>query len=338
MPTVSVIIPNYNRADLIGITLDNILSQTLKPSEIIVVDDGSTDNSVEVIRSFGEKVTLICQENQGPGAARNAGLKVASGDYIQFFDSDDLCSLNKFELQVKALENSGADIAYSPWVKVYIDSQKVYFENHVLQQRQLPKNQKPLVWFLRTWNIVFQACMVRHSFIQKVGNYRTDLMPSEDSELLLRILLSNAKLEFVPDCLVLYRLHSMGQITASGTSENHRIIDWHNFLQLAESHMLENQIKVDPLSWLLFQAGIYKSMKYLKKIPGVHTDIAREKLERYTPVMKAMYEIANFYRRVETGLRGRLTGSRYLHPYQTAYPTKYQCQLIQDIGYQPEFT
>ncbi len=335
MPSVSVIIPNYNRADLIGITIENMLSQSLKPTEIIVVDDGSTDNSVEVIRSFGSKVTLICQTNQGPGAARNAGLKVATGDYIQFFDSDDLCSLNKLECQAKALEASGADIAYSPWAKVYIDSKKVRVENHVLQQKQLPHSGKPLTWFLRGWSIVFQICMLRHSFIKRVGTYRTDLMPSEDSEFFFRMLLHDAKLQFVPDCLVLYRLHEMGQITASGTSKNHRIIDWENFLQIVESQLIESHVKVDQLTWLIFKAQRRKSLKYLNSIPDRPQSIDKNNSSYYSPFLGTIYGTINLSKRIESGLRGRLTGSRYSRPYQTSYPTEYQLQLIRNMGYEP---
>ncbi len=88
MSAVSVIIPNYNRAAIIGETIENMLSQTLTPHEIIIVDDGSNDNSLEVLKKFGNKIQLITQSNKGPGAARNAGLAVATGTYIQFMDSD----------------------------------------------------------------------------------------------------------------------------------------------------------------------------------------------------------------------------------------------------------
>ena len=71
MNRISVIIPNFNRAGVIVATIENMLAQTLPPNEVIVVDDGSTDDSVEVIRSFGNRVTLIEQKNQGPGAARS---------------------------------------------------------------------------------------------------------------------------------------------------------------------------------------------------------------------------------------------------------------------------
>ena len=85
--TISVVIPNYNRAALIGETIENSLRQTRPPDELIVVDDGSTDNFVRVIRNFGNRVVLIEQANKGPGAARNAGLASATGDFVQFFDS-----------------------------------------------------------------------------------------------------------------------------------------------------------------------------------------------------------------------------------------------------------
>src|SRR5205809_4977851 len=98
-PRISVVIPNFNREMLVGETIANVLAQSLPPYEVIVVDDGSTDKSVEVIRSFGTKVKLVQQPNQGTGTARNAGLKIATGEFVQFQDSDDLYSHNKLEAQ-----------------------------------------------------------------------------------------------------------------------------------------------------------------------------------------------------------------------------------------------
>jgi GT2 family glycosyltransferase len=86
----SVIIPAYNRAELIGLTLQSVLAQELGDLEIIVVDDGSTDGTPEIVRTFGDRITLLHQENKGPGAARNAGLRAATGEYAAFLDSDDL--------------------------------------------------------------------------------------------------------------------------------------------------------------------------------------------------------------------------------------------------------
>jgi Glycosyl transferase family 2 len=90
MPLFSVIIPSYNRASLIGATLDSILNQQSGDVEIIVVDDGSTDTTLDIIARYGQKVRLLQQENCGPGAARNHGLREATSDYVAFLDSDDL--------------------------------------------------------------------------------------------------------------------------------------------------------------------------------------------------------------------------------------------------------
>ena len=131
---ISVIIPAYNRADLIGETLWSLLNQTLPAKEIIVVDDGSTDGTAEAVERvfsvFREECSrnsksniknptlkILHQRNAGPGAARNRGVAEASGDFIHFFDSDDIAAPNKHEVQLRALLETGADIAYGPWVK-----------------------------------------------------------------------------------------------------------------------------------------------------------------------------------------------------------------------------
>ena len=90
MPQFSVIIPAYNRAALIGRTLDSVLAQPGEPTEVIVVDDGSTDGTQAVVDRYGDRVTLLRQANRGPGAARNLALRHATGDYVAFLDSDDL--------------------------------------------------------------------------------------------------------------------------------------------------------------------------------------------------------------------------------------------------------
>ena len=94
MPFFSVVIPSYNRADLIGATLDSVLGQSMDDLEIIVVDDGSSDGSVELLRDyarrFAGRLVLIEQSNAGPGAARNRGIAAARGQYVAFLDSDDL--------------------------------------------------------------------------------------------------------------------------------------------------------------------------------------------------------------------------------------------------------
>ena len=99
MGHVSVIIPTYNYGRFIAETIESALGQTLLPHEVIVVDDGSTDETAEVVASFGERVRYIYQENAGVCAARNRGVAASSGDLIAFLDADDIWEPTKLEKQ-----------------------------------------------------------------------------------------------------------------------------------------------------------------------------------------------------------------------------------------------
>src|ERR1051325_1035845 len=90
MPTFSVIIPTYNRSSYLKVTLESVWRQTLTDYEIIIVDDGSTDDTSAYLSQIGERVTVIRQLNRGPGIARNRGAESARGEYLAFLDSDDL--------------------------------------------------------------------------------------------------------------------------------------------------------------------------------------------------------------------------------------------------------
>jgi glycosyltransferase involved in cell wall biosynthesis len=100
-PKISVIIPVFNTEKYVARAIESVLSQTLKPAEIIVVDDGSTDNSIEAVRRFLPKVKIITQQNKGAGAARNTGIKQASTEYLAFLDADDLWAPQKLHIQTE---------------------------------------------------------------------------------------------------------------------------------------------------------------------------------------------------------------------------------------------
>ena len=105
LPKVSVIIPTYNASKFIAETIKSVLAQTYRDSEVIVVDDGSTDNTAEIVRSFGNQVRYIYKKNGGPGSARNVGVKNANGEYLTFLDHDDLWLPEKLELQTQVLDS-----------------------------------------------------------------------------------------------------------------------------------------------------------------------------------------------------------------------------------------
>src|ERR1700685_3541854 len=99
-PTVSVVIPTYNRADFVCKAIKNVFQQTFKDLELVIVDDGSTDNTLEKLAAFGNKIRVISQANAGPAAARNRGGEAACGEIIAFQDSDDTWMPTKLERQV----------------------------------------------------------------------------------------------------------------------------------------------------------------------------------------------------------------------------------------------
>lgn len=110
-PTITVVIPAYNAAKYLGEALESVLTQTRRPDEIIVIDDGSTDDTTQVIERFGKAVVTIRQQNAGEGAARNAGIRAARGDYIAFLDADDVCAPERLDRQALALGRSSDAVA-----------------------------------------------------------------------------------------------------------------------------------------------------------------------------------------------------------------------------------
>src|SRR5262245_42283737 len=112
---VSVIIPCYNGQRFLAKTLESAFAQTYPHTEIIVVDDGSTDGSIELIEAYGDRVRAEFGLNRGGSAARNRGTALARGEFIRYLDADDLLMPNALEQRVAALLKTGGDVAYSDW-------------------------------------------------------------------------------------------------------------------------------------------------------------------------------------------------------------------------------
>jgi glycosyltransferase involved in cell wall biosynthesis len=122
MPTVSVIIPTYNRASMVKEAIESVLEQSYQDFEIIVVDDGSTDNTREIVSGLSEKIIYLFQENHGVSSARNHGIQQARGKYIAFLDSDDLFLPEKLEKQVACMENNPEVIlSHTSYQRIDID-------------------------------------------------------------------------------------------------------------------------------------------------------------------------------------------------------------------------
>jgi len=187
-PTVSVIIPTYNRAHLIGRAIQSVLNQTYQDFELIVVDDGSTDNTEDVIRQFQEKDKRIRyikhDKNKGGSAARNTGIKNSKGKYIAFQDSDDEWFPNKLEKQMKIFkkESPNLGIVYTGFYRIK-DSEKKYIPSHEI----VKKEGRIYEELLKGNFITTQSILVRKECFKKVGIFDENLPRLQDWELVMRL-------------------------------------------------------------------------------------------------------------------------------------------------------
>jgi len=334
MPNVSVIIPNYNREMFIGETIGNLLHQTEPPEEIIVVDDGSTDRSVEIVRSFGDKVILIQQPNQGPGGARNAGLERARCDYIQFQDSDDLLSLNKLAVQSRLMEATQADIVFGPWVKVRITDRTLKCKGHVIQQ-QMPPPDFPLThWWLRGWFSLFPPLLLRRTFLHRVGTFRTDLLMCEDAEFLFRLLTSQPKCVFSPETLMLYRMHDHDRLTGKDRHKRSRQMeDWARLLLLLHERIDAVQLNLDRRTRSLLLSKMNATLRYRRRFhpsrPGIEAAL-RIRVRGMSRLWLFILEIRSYR---QAFFRFLFRGTFLIPAYRPGNPTVIQRQLIAELGY-----
>ena len=183
MSKVSVIIPVYNDAVYVKRCLDSLINQTLHDIEIIIVDDGSTDNTPQVLKEYSQKdnrISIITQENSKQGTARNKGLKFASGDYIAFLDSDDWVDNDYFEKMLDASERTGVDISVSSAIRIKkFDRVSKYIE---YDEEKIYKNSKDIIevlkippyWFVWGNCIKKDYCpksVLKKMYIMKMQNF-----------------------------------------------------------------------------------------------------------------------------------------------------------------------
>jgi glycosyltransferase involved in cell wall biosynthesis len=295
MEKVSVIIPVKNRASLLPETLENILNQTLKPYEIIVVDDHSEDNLWAVIQRYKDRVTFIKSSGKGPGASRNAGFKISTGNYIQFFDSDDLMTINKLEVQAQLLSARGSGMCYCPHFKASLTSDNHWNqESPMLYYHPLENSLRYDQWVIRGACMITQACLFDRNIFKECGLWRTDLMTHEDLELLFRI----GKVVPYPihtnKVSVLYRQHGE-QITDKIISDDSRTVNQFN----AWSYIKENMQAENYSYWdfLMIQENLFHSYQFLNSKDKIEV---KERFDMKYQLLDLCYRIQNKFNRIKT--------------------------------------
>jgi glycosyltransferase involved in cell wall biosynthesis len=209
MPKVSVIIPTYNRASLLRHAIESVLGQTYDDYELIIVDDGSTDNTAEVVaRNSSDKIIYVHQQNRGRSAARNHGIRIATGEYIAFLDSDDMFLSAKLESQVKVLDDNPAiGLVYSHAKNV--DENGDFLAYHY--EGDFSGRIYPEMLFIKNNLITTPTVMVRASILSEVGGFDETLHICEDLDLWRRIARCHEVAQ-IPTALALIRIRAAERI------------------------------------------------------------------------------------------------------------------------------
>jgi glycosyltransferase involved in cell wall biosynthesis len=195
--SISCVVPVYNGARFLAEALDSILAQTLPPTEIIVVDDGSTDATTEVVNAYARHVTYLWQANAGPASARNRGIALATGNFISFLDADDLWHKTKLERQHRVLtSNPAAGICIT-----YLQNFWVTELSHERDRMRDHDFAKPMPGY------VCQCLLARRSAFDAVGRFDETKRLGEDQDWYLRAERAGVVREIVPEPLVYRRIH-----------------------------------------------------------------------------------------------------------------------------------
>ena len=209
---VSVIIPNYNYAQFVGEAIESVLNQTYKDIEIVVVNNGSTDNSMDVLTKYSKKIRLINQENLGQSGARKSGLEMATGNYIAFLDADDKWAPEKIEKQI---------LLFTPKVELVYCGINLFGEKaQTVIATEIPTFkgscsdafiENPGVSIVLSGE---STSIFTRSLLEKVGGFDPELNSAAGWDFFRRCS-RFSEFDFVPEPLVNYRLHSSNMSNSS---------------------------------------------------------------------------------------------------------------------------
>ncbi len=236
LPLVSIVIPCYNAEEYIAEAIQSSLDQTYSKVEVIVIDDGSTDGSLNVIRSFGEAVRWKTGPNCGPAAARNRGVEISRGDFIQFLDADDLLYPRKVVHQIPLVIENVADIVVCDWEVGPMD-----------KPQQTTRCSGAFDGADQVVQTLFKEVHTPSPILSKelfnsVGGFRRELPCSEDHDLYLRLACAGATFAHMPE--VLYRVRKVSNSVSSNKlrlCDQYATIYWPAYTQLQEDGKLTQE-------------------------------------------------------------------------------------------------
>jgi glycosyltransferase involved in cell wall biosynthesis len=253
-PVVSVVIPCYNAKPWIADAIESALAQTYRPTEVVVVDDGSTDGSRDIVGSFGERVNLVLQNHGGASKARNRGVEESSGEFVHFLDADDIlfphCVTRKMEVAL----SEKADVVYSGGFFFNSELNEGTYESHAPGKN----GRQSLIAHIIRSNLVTTVLMCRRDHLVKLRGFNEELTNGQEHELLLRLVLAGSKFAYVSGALSCNRTcHNHNSITSVTHQHPNRLEElFYRFEgMLKETDMWLAQVRA-ALSWQFHMVGV----------------------------------------------------------------------------------
>lgn len=231
---ISVVIPCYNAERYISDAIESALGQTYAHLEIIVVDDGSTDASLDIVKSFGNRIRWETGPNRGACSARNRGLELARGNLVQFLDADDLLDPRKLAAQAEPLLQHSADVVYCDWIETNLSG-------------TLPEARMSATWladpvvFALTKIVKTSTMLFHRAKLDMIGGFRKELACAQEYDLNLRLACAGATFHHCAEVLVTVR-----RVPGSVSSNSVRVLDeWEGIYRLAFAELRERGMLTD---------------------------------------------------------------------------------------------
>jgi glycosyltransferase involved in cell wall biosynthesis len=278
-PLVSIIVPTYNDRDVVCDAIDCSLNQTYGNIEIIVIDDGSTDGTEQLLQEkYGSRIKCIHQKNGGLSSARNVGIRHASGKYLQFLDADDLIDHNKVRVQVEGLQNvSGIALAYCDYVRTAIGGAVINFEGRMSPVLQ---KEKPLDDLIMKWetevSIPPHCFLFDAAFFKGYGIAFDESLPThEDWECWMNVFALDPTVFFIDKPLADYRIRKASMCV-------NRLKMREGFLMAIDKQIQKNSPNKEVVMKL------YRRKKQVKYLYQDVSPVMRI-IERCNPIVKKIY-------------------------------------------------
>lgn len=256
---VSVIIPCYNAEKWLSDAIESCLNQTYLPIEIIIIDDGSTDSCLDIIKSYGNQIIWESGVNRGGNYARNRGFALSKGEYIQFLDADDYILPEKISRQVEFLEKTGADVVYGDWRhQTHLKSGEVF-----LEEIQVAGVQSDILEsLLGNWWVSPACLLFTRKAVENSPGWDEELKAGQDRDFLISLALQNFKFAYQSGCYSLYRRY--GNVTVSTFSKTRYLESHYYIFMKAENNLLRRSNFCEKYRKALAQSYFLLAREYLK--------------------------------------------------------------------------